>query len=156
MRTQQNIIKNRVWRHIGDRTNVARQTFWAVNNFFPSVYMQMKYGIHRKVNNGKSQSSRSAVRHSSYLCLGGKLPSPPRQLGDGSITSSFSCITFHCFGVLATMLNAWTGPSNSSAKMALTFRCLCSGVLSSELKASLTITTLKCVSELAGLWWCGT
>ena len=64
--------------------------------------------------------------------------------------SPFSCIPCHCLGVLATILKACTGPSNSSRRMVLTNRCRCRGVLCCW-KRSLTTTTLKWVSELAGL-----
>ena len=89
-----------------------------------------------------------------YNYLGGKLPSPPRQLGLFPTTPSplliFSC---HFSGVYATILNACIGPSlaTSSFKVELINRCLDIGVLVLLNADDITIT-LKCVSESFGLY----
>ena len=51
------------------------------------------------------------------------------------------------------MLNAWTGPSNSSFNALFTRRCLAIGVLESN-REEMTIT-LKCVSDPVGLYFHG-
>jgi hypothetical protein len=84
------------------------------------------------------------------LFFGGNDPSPPRQAGDGSMNEPPpSCV--HCVGVFATIDKAWIGPFNSSAKIVLIRRCRPINV-GMESKAGDTITTLKCVSELRGLY----
>ena len=77
----------------------------------------------------------------------GKLPSPPRQLGLAPTSSPLSA---HFSGVKATILKAWTGPSNSSFNTLFTRRCLAMGVFPWK-DGEMTIT-LKCVSEFAGLF----
>ena len=85
------------------------------------------------------------IRCTHHVLLGNE-PSPPWQFGDAGTFWFFS----HWAGLFARILNAWTGPSNSSAKAAFTNRCRCSGDFTSSNFAD-TTTTLKCVSEFLGL-----
>ena len=88
----------------------------------------------------------------------GNDPSPPLHLGDGPTTStttpplSFTILS-HFSGVMAIMLNAWTGPSAATSSFSVAFTSLWReiGVFAS-LNLSEMTTTLKCVSEPAGLW----
>jgi hypothetical protein len=85
------------------------------------------------------------------LFFGGNDPSPPRQAGDGSMNEPPPPSCVHCVGVFATIDKAWIGPFNSSAKIVLIRRCRPINV-GMESKAGDTTTTLKCVSELRGLY----
>ena len=92
---------------------------------------------------------RSALSRQFFF---GRDPSPPLQLGEGPTSSPFATFCCHLSGVIATMLNACTGPSaaTSSESVAFTSRWRAMGVRASLNLSDITMT-LKCVSEPVGL-----